>query len=218
MRTDKPKKLLQTGLQMLLMGGLMVMLMPWVLVKGLTHPAEQTAFPAGCAVTALSQSLPPGYRVEEADGGISLLTPEQLLIRLAQPALSEIGADADPEMLEEALTLYMVLLHTRALGQIGDRTAGLTPEQLCETAWLTADDLPQTEELSAEELPAETLALLQRAAERAAPYFLSVDSRLVREPLSPESIYAALSGGKTAAELLRESFGEAYQLEKAATE
>lgn len=215
---------LKRNLAMVLMGLLLGILLPWILVQSENPRETAPGLPAlweGMEVQALSEPLPQCYRVEDAEENIIALTPQELLVRLAAEewsAWAEENKPYDENTAVQALTLRMVLLHSRALGLMGDRTDGWTAEQLTGEAWLRSEEMAVCSEETAAALPDEAYALLYSAAETAAPYFLSIDGALIRdaEKLSLSKIYERMCAGDTAAEIMKETFGEKCLLEQAA--
>lgn len=224
MRADR----LRNMLAMLLMGAVLTLFLPWLAVQ---RPAAETqessslasALPAGFGdikIQPLSEALPQCYRVEDTEGEILALTPQELLIRLAAKEWAEWTAgqeSLDGETAQQALALRMILLHGKALGLIGDRVEGMSGEELIQAAWLQGDDLPMMATQEILLLPDEVLEKLNMAADIAVPYFLSVEGMLVRgtEELTLDEIYNRMSAGETAAEIVKESFGESCILEQA---
>lgn len=215
---------LKRNLAMVLMGLLLGILLPWILVQGDIPKETAPGLPAlwdGMEVQALSEPLPQCYRVEDAEGNIVALTPQELLMRLAAAEWgrwTDQNGRYEANTAAQALALRMVLLHSRALGLMGDRTDGWTAEQLTGEAWLRSEEMAVCSEETAAALPDEAYALLYSAAETAAPYFLSIDGALIRdaEKLSLSKIYERMCAGDTAAEIMKETFGEKCLLEQAA--
>lgn len=215
---------LKRNLAMVLMGLLLGILLPWILVQSENPRETAPGLPAlweGMEVQALSEPLPQCYRVEDAEENIIALTPQELLMRLAAEewsAWAEENKPYDENTAVQALALRMVLLHSRALGLMGDRTEGMAADELTGEAWLRSEEMPVCGEEMAAALPEEIYAALYSAAETAAPYFLSIDGALIRdtEKLSLDEIYSQMCAGKTAAEIVKETFGENCLLEQAA--
>ena len=215
---------LKRSLWMLIMGLLMGIALPWMLVQSDVPRETAPDLPAlwdGMEVQALSEPLPQCYRVEDAEGNVIALTPQELLVRLAAAEWStwaaENGSQEDARA-GQALALRMVLLHSRALGLMGDRTEGMAADELTGEAWLRSEEMPVCGEETVAALPEEIYAALYLAAETAAPYFLSIDGTLIRdtEKLSLGEIYNRMCAGETAAEIVKEAFGENCLLEQAA--
>lgn len=215
---------LKRSLWMLIMGLLLGIALPWILVQGDIPKETAPGLPAlwdGMEVQALSEPLPQCYRVEDAEGNIVALTPQELLMRLAAAEWSrwtDQNGRYEANTAAQALALRMVLLHSRALGLMGDRTEGMAADELTGEAWLRSEEMPVCGEEMAAALPEEIYAALYSAAETAAPYFLSIDGALIRdtEKLSLDEIYSQMCAGKTAAEIAKETFGENCLLEQAA--
>lgn len=207
---------------MVLMGVILTLLLPWLTLR----KADTRPVPVPMAgfedmdIQPLSESLPQCYRVEDADGTVSALTPEALLVHLAGEEWAEWTAQnekVDMGLARQALILRMVLFHGKALGLMGDRVEGRSGEELIGAVWLRKEDMPVMETEQFQTLPAETLEELRTAAETAAPYFLSKDGRLLRdvEALTIGELYDRMADGETVAGIISAFFGEGCVLEQA---
>lgn len=215
---------LRNILAMFSMGLLLTIFIPWLVVQGLEMKIQETVSSAyalpesflNMETRPLSEALPQCYRVEDTDGTILALTPQELLVRLAgKEWIAKQGGDE--KILEQSLILRMILLHGKTLGIIGDRVEGMSKEELTRSVWLQNGDMPMlgTQELLS--LSEKTLNELYNAADTAAPFFLSSDGMLVRnvEMLTMDKIYDRISAGETVDEIIKNVFGEGCTLEQA---
>lgn len=169
-------------------------------------------------VTSLQQPLPQGYRTETADGEIVYISPATLLSVLLQEEMQSIpsGWKKHPELMQ-AVLMRIIGLHSALLEKMGDRTEGMSNEQLGSSCWLTAKDCAETAR-SFTSADLKTIdADLAAAADCASRYFLSNNGELAGQcgNLTINEIYNRLQNGETALQIWNQLCGDGFQLESA---
>ncbi len=169
-------------------------------------------------VTSLQQPLPQGYRTETADGETVFISPSALLGVLMEEEIQLIpsGWKEQPEIMQ-AVLMRVIGLHSALLERMGDRTEGMSDEQLGSSCWLTAKDC---EEMARTFTSADLKTIdadLLAVAECASPYFLSNNGKLIGQcgSLSLSRIYDRLQAGETSLEIWKQQCGDTVQLESA---
>ena len=234
MTLDKLKRTLKTLFFYLVITIVCVSLFPavssllsWQL-ENLPLPESQTEFSQPfdallepLTVSSLQQPLPQGYRVETEEGETVFISPSDLLAALLETEIQSLpeGWQEQPSA-QTALLMRIIGLHSALLGMMGDRTEGVSVEQLNNICWLTADECRTiAQPLSQSSLEKNTDSSVQHAADTAAGYFLSKDGKLVREggKLTLEEIYNQLQNGETPSAIWNSICGEGYRLETVKT-